>query len=135
MATKLSKTTEKNGFLKIGTVNSVWSRAFSSNSEWPDKVNYLHSINNIISDNTNRMLTIKNRVCCFTTLISSNIHYSYHGIVIQFIKHGMCHTNRSIRYIVENLWWFIKTNIFYQQQFIYFGICAKTLLSFSFSYI
>lgn len=37
MSTK-TKTLEKNGVSKTSTA-SVWSRAFTSNSEWPDKVN------------------------------------------------------------------------------------------------
>lgn len=38
MATKQTKGSEKNGVAKIGHLESVWVRAFSSHSEWPDKV-------------------------------------------------------------------------------------------------
>lgn len=37
MSTK-TKTVEKNGSSKITYSKSVWSRALTANSEWPDKV-------------------------------------------------------------------------------------------------
>ncbi|XP_019870284.1 respirasome Complex Assembly Factor 1 [Aethina tumida] len=42
MSTK-TKTLEKNGVSKTSTA-SVWSRAFTSNSEWPDKEEFLDVI-------------------------------------------------------------------------------------------
>lgn len=36
-----TKTVEKNGNSKITCTKSVLSRAFTANSEWPDKVNYV----------------------------------------------------------------------------------------------
>lgn len=39
MSTK-TRTVEKNGNSKITCTKSVWSRAFTANSEWPDKVSF-----------------------------------------------------------------------------------------------
>lgn len=41
MTTKIVQKSEKNGVSKSSSViESVWSRAFKANSEWPDKVMY-----------------------------------------------------------------------------------------------
>lgn len=37
--TKL-KTVEKNGSVKVPKVESIWHKCITSNSEWPDKVNF-----------------------------------------------------------------------------------------------
>uniref|UniRef100_A0A1B6KN63 Rab5-interacting protein n=1 Tax=Graphocephala atropunctata TaxID=36148 RepID=A0A1B6KN63_9HEMI len=44
MATKHTKTVEKNGTAKSGCLDSVWVRAFTSHSEWPDKEEFLDVI-------------------------------------------------------------------------------------------
>lgn len=36
-----TKTIERNGGNKSDSTKSVWTRAFSSTSEWPDKVGYV----------------------------------------------------------------------------------------------
>lgn len=44
MAAKQTKTVERNGVSKSGSLDSVWVRAFSSHSEWPDKVNIVSAM-------------------------------------------------------------------------------------------